>query len=271
MNRLFQSLVLLLFFLAASGEASEESAWAPDCLIIGAQKGGTTALQRYLLHHPQVSPTHGEIHFFDIQFSKGASWYQRQFRKKAQRPFCIDKSPSYLLHRDVPQRVHSLYPNMKMIVMLRNPVDRAYSEYQMTLRWGKDLPPFKEAISSEEEERAKVAKLWEREPELYDSLFRSHTYKLRGVYVEQLERWFAYFPREQFLILTNRELRKNPQQTMEKVFSFLGLKSQKVQRSYSINRYPRMSRETRAELVEYYRPYNKQLEELLGRSFDWDQ
>jgi hypothetical protein len=106
----------------------------PAFLIIGAQKAGTSSLFRYLSQHPDIRlPKRKELHFFDLQYSNGIDWYERLFPRKKiiKRQITGEASPFYLFHPLVPERVFNHYPNIRLIVLLRNPVDRAYSHFHM--------------------------------------------------------------------------------------------------------------------------------------------
>src|SRR3712207_6690007 len=106
----------------------------PDFVIIGTQRGGTTSLYHYLSKHPEVLPAlRKEIHFFDLNFDRGLDWYLAHFARQDQPGLVGEASPLYMFHRDVPERVRRVLPNAKFIALLRNPVDRAYSQYQMNL------------------------------------------------------------------------------------------------------------------------------------------
>ena len=114
--------LLLCCLSVASILHAENDAWAPDYIIVGAQKSGTTVLFSYINDHPMVLNKSGEIHFFDVQFSKGIEWYKKQFPKKPSSEYRIgDKSPYYFFHPLVPQRVAEMFPNVKIIMILRNP------------------------------------------------------------------------------------------------------------------------------------------------------
>ena len=166
----------------------------PDFVIIGAQKGGTTSLYRYLTEHPDVGgATKKEVHFFDRSYHKGMDWYLAHFPERGESTVVGESSPSYLFHPDVPERVRRTLPHAKLIVLLRNPVDRAYSQYQMRLRRvGEDS--FEEAV---DEELARLPS----NGELPGPEKGHHAFLPRGVYADQLQRWLAVFPREQFLVL----------------------------------------------------------------------
>ena len=266
------SLFLLLIFqipLAAENTTN----WAPDFLIVGAQKSGTTALYRYLKNHPQIVKKSGEVHFFDRSFNRGVTWYQNQFpSRQKQRTIVGDKSPYYLFHPLVPKRVASLYPHVKIIMILRNPVDRAYSQYWMNVRMDAEPLSFEEALKAEP---TRVA--GEKEKILSDQSYNSHAYPrysylARGIYVEQVKRWLSFFPRKQILVVSSSDLRRDPDNTVKKVFAFLGLSHYPMKNwdAEKRNDYEPMDQVTRRHLSDYFRPYNQQLEALLGITFNWN-
>jgi hypothetical protein len=263
---------LMVFFLGESLHAKTEK-WSPDFLIIGAQKSGTSALYYYLQQHPLVVKKASETRFFDCNFSKGVGWYKAQYpERKSPKQLIGDKSPFYLFHPDVSQRVFSLYPKVKIIIILRNPVDRAYSHYWLTVRGGHETLSFEEALKAEYQ-RTKGLK----EKVVHDLLDSAHTlrrysYSQRGLYAEQIKPWLSLFPKEQILILSLNDLMANQKAVMEETFSFLGLEPiWSLQPYVNDHPYPPMNPETRKELVEYFRGPNQQLEELLGKKFNWDK
>jgi hypothetical protein len=255
----------------------------PDFVIIGAQKCGTTTLYQHLAEHPNVLPaSRKEVHFFDGRFGRGLNWYRGHFATRAARrirewrreaPLLTgEASPLYLFHPHAARRLKAVLPGAKLIVVLRNPVDRAYSHYQRELRGGFEQLTFEEAIEREEERLR-----GERERMLADEFYRSYnyahySYKARGRYAEQLRAWFELFSREQFLILSNAELGRDPRATFERVHAFLGLPAWHPPEytHHNAARYGKMNPATRARLLEYFRPHNRQLAELLGREFDWE-
>ena len=184
----------------------------PTFLILGAQKAGTTSLHRYLTEHPAVlraSPK--EVRYFSTNYARGEGWYRAQFPLRSRRvasrvragawPAVGEASPQYLFHPLAPQRVHAFDPALKLIAILRDPVDRAYSQYQMQLRWGYEHSTFEESLDREEAElEGELAKLY-GDPPVYSTLVNRISYVARGRYAEQLERWLALFPREQLLVL----------------------------------------------------------------------
>jgi hypothetical protein len=270
---------------------------SPEFVIIGAQKAGTTSLYDYLVQHPCIAPARTkEVHFFDHRWQQGIGWYARRFplqreKKKAGKPLgheliTGEASPYYLFHPHVPRRIKETLPDAKLIVLLRNPVDRAYSHYNMNVSkktykdtaTGKDLPreplSFDDAIKAEEE---RIAGEWAKM--LADENYRSfalqlHSYKARGVYVDQLKMWLELFPREQLLILNSEKFAKNTLEEFGRVLDYLGLpqwQPESFGRSNEGKYGDAMKPETRAALVEYFRPHNARLYEFLGETYDWDK
>ncbi|MCL2932552.1 MAG: sulfotransferase domain-containing protein [Trichodesmium sp. MAG_R03] len=250
----------------------------PNFIIIGAQKSGTTSLYKYLTKHPQIlSATKKEVHFFDLNFNKGMNWYYSHFPKTEIQNQTItgEASPYYIFHPHVPQRISQFLPDIKLIVLLRNPVDRAVSHYYHNCRFGKSREPlsFEQAIQ-QESSRIETEKNKIMADENYKSLpYRYYTYLSRGIYIEQLIRWMKFFPRKSFLILKSEELWENPEQKMKQVWNFLGVTSrpQEVYEKYNYTRHKKgISAAKRMMLTEYFQPYNQRLEEYLGQKFNWD-
>jgi len=240
-------------------------------MIIGAEKSGTTALSIFLSKHPDVCDEWRELYFYNSNFHMGKEWYQRQIQKRSGGKFVCHKNPNNLFMPHIPERVHSFYPDMKLIVLLRNPVDRAYSGYQMAKARGWVKCSFEEELQMEERLlKSRQKRMLSNPTEFWRRHYRK-AHRTRGIYVDQVGRWFDYFPREQFLFLSFEEFLRSPETTMKKVFHFLGLKEHEMEYPSCERNYPEMAPETRAKLVEFYRPYNEELEELLDMKFNWEK
>jgi hypothetical protein len=257
----------------------------PNFVILGAAKAGTTSLFGWLVDHPYVrGPRHKEVNFFSYFHYRGTDWYRQHFPLEQERdsfaaeqgrPFLTgEASPSYLLHDWAPERLHKLIPNAKLIVQLRDPIDRAYSQFQMRRRDGEEpLESFAAAVAAEDERL-----VGERARMLADRRYNSHevacwSYLMRSRYAEQLERWLAYFPREQFHFLTLEDLAADPQRALDGVHAFLELPDRQpdqLQARFAFE-YDRLPDETRGELEAYFRPHNERLYELLGVDFGWER
>lgn len=188
------------------------------------------------------------------------------------RYLCGEATPYYLFHPAVPKRVHSLLPNAKFIIVLRNPVDRAYSHYQHSVARGQEACSFEEAIVREPERlRGEEEKLLRDEAYVSNPHIR-HSYFSRGCYADQLRRWLKYYPIESFVIVGAEELSVDPQRVCDEITGFLELPVQTVRtsRRHNANRYSAMSKSIRVELARRYREPNERLYALLGRDLGWE-
>ncbi len=247
----------------------------PDFLIIGTQKGGTTSLYNYLIQHPQVLPAaQKEVHFFDFNFHQSIDWYREQFPPQSpEKPMLTgEASPYYLFHPLVPQRVKDLVPTVKLIVLLRNPVDRAWSHYNHEVRWGFEALSFAEAIAQEPERLAGEVEKMFADQNHYSYNHQHYTYLSRGIYISQLKKWLKLFPREQFLILKSEEFYANPADILAKTLAFLGLSPMKISDypKYNAGDHSKMPDEFKFTLIKYFQEYNQQLSEELFLNFSWD-
>jgi hypothetical protein len=183
----------------------------------------------------------------------------------------IEATPSYLVYPLVPHRVRALLPQVMLVVLLRNPVDRAISHYHLSVGKGVEELAIEDAFDAESERlRGEHERLLS--VPLYDSAdYRYYSYLQRGRYAEQLEPWFSVFPREQFLILDTADLFADPDRTVRRVCDFAGLAHRPLP-SYGV----RAARDyieaspLRERLRDYYAPHNERLWELLGERFDWE-
>jgi hypothetical protein len=244
----------------------------PDFIVIGGQKCGTTFLYRYLSAHPTILPsTRKEVHFFDLNFSKGMNWYRSHFPLKFFKGgfFTGEASPAYLFYPYVPQRIKNVLPQVKLIALLRNPVDRAYSHYQHEVRWKRETLSFEEALA-QESERIQGG-LVNDQPTL---AYHHFSYLKRGLYAEQIPYWLDVFPREQLLILRSEDLFENPAGIFREVLTFLRVPAWELPADYAIPNRSKgdpISPEVRRQLVDYFHSHNRRLYELLGRDFAWDR
>lgn len=261
-----QSLFLVCFCMLLSMQTAhaKDKLSDPDFLIIGCMKSGTTQLTYFLSQHPNIGCHYKEMHFFDTNFEKGRKWYQKQLpRKKNHILVTGEDTPSYICNEKVPSRVFSMYPHIKMIVILRNPTDRTYSHHQMRVRYNKETLSFEDAL--ELERQMDKRPIEGRTPPLYPYIATSE-------YVNHFEKWFSYFARNQFLILFSEDLKKDPLNTLNKVCAFLGVPpfhKMPKQDKELVKSYPPMNEATRNDLDNYFAPFNADLARLLGRELPW--
>jgi hypothetical protein len=253
----------------------------PDFLIVGAQKAGTTALYSYLREHPTVTgPPWKEVSFFDRHFWRGAAWYRGHFPNKLYlrgvrartgvEPIVGEASPSYLFHPHAPERAAALVPDVRLIALVRNPVDRALSHYHHEVAFGREPLPFEQALEQEDERmQGELERM--RDPRYFSHAWWNFTYLSRGRYAEQLERWLGFFPRERLLILPSEDLLEQPRETYARVLEFLGAPPHELEAYPRIfeRDYNAMDPQTRGKLSDYYAEPNRRLYELLDRDLGW--
>jgi hypothetical protein len=255
----------------AYGRATAGLRPLPDFLILGAQKAGTTALYAYLRWHPEITgPSFKEVSFFDRHYAHGERWYRAHMPAR-RRSLVGEASPSYLFHPLAPERVASMLPDARLIALLRNPVDRAFSHYQHEVALGREPLPFGDAVDGEEERMRGEVERMLREPSYFSHAWWNHTYVARGRYAEQLERWFAHFPRERLLVLFTEELAADTAGTYRRVLDFLGAGAHDLESYPRIfeREYEQMPPATRARLERLFEEPNRQLSVLLSRELPW--
>ncbi len=255
----------------AVGTATARARPLPDFLVLGAQKAGTTALYAYLRRHPEITgPAWKEVSFFDRHWARGTAWYRGNFplRRGA---LVGEASPSYLFHPLAPQRVAAVVPQARLIAILRDPVERAHSQYHHAVDFGRETLPFEEALDREEERLAGEVERMLADPRYFSRAWWDFTYVARGRYAEQLERWFEVFPREQLLVLTNEELAQLPGETYARVLEFLGAPPHRLDDYPRVfdRDYAELEPATRQRLAETFAEPNRRLSELLGRDLGW--
>ncbi len=237
----------------------------PDFLIIGAGKCGTSSLYYYMIQHEKIlSDRQKELNFFDFNYEKSLNWYKSQFPLKFHKFHFLtgEATPYYFYHPLVPSRVKKSLPNVKMIILLRNPTDRAYSHYQHSVKRGYETLSFEDAIEKEEERLSSG--------DFNDLNHGAFSYLSEGLYFIQLKRWLSFFPLKQFLIIKTEDLLVKRGATLNKIFNFLELSSFEIERKTEMNvgKYKPMKIETRKKLNEYFKPFNEELIEFLGMDFD---
>lgn len=252
----------------------------PEFLIVGAQKSGTTSLFDYLKQHPQLVPSYKkEVHFFDgglhpkrDNFKKGQAWYRAHFplmKNVDAHSRVFEASPLYMFNPLGSRRIFNLLPDVKLIVVLRNPTERAISHYFHEVRKGCELLPIQEALWEEDRRLASVI----ADKDYKNDVFRRQSYKSRGLYMQQLTRLLNNFPRRQLLVLNSESLFCEPGDTLRKVFEFLGVdpgfQAKELRpRNIATNR-SEVDPSVYEYLNNYFAPHNKDLYELIGEDYGW--
>jgi hypothetical protein len=256
----------------------------PDFMIIGGQRCGTTSLYRYVAQHPAVAPAilNKGLHYFDTNFGRGAIWYRSHFpsgpykafvRRRRHVPHVVtgEGSPYYVFHPLAPQRIAEAVPRVRAILVMRDPVSRAQSQYQHELARGFETLPFEEALEREDERLDGEEQRMRDDPRYYSFSHQHHSYVARGRYLDQIQRWLRFFPRERLLILEARDLFTDPDATFRTVLRFLDLEEMSLDSYGKLNAhdYASMSERARTFLEARFEEPNRELSEFLGRDIGW--
>jgi sulfotransferase family protein len=231
-----------------------------DFVIGGTQKGGTSALDSFLRKHPEICmpSTRKEVHFFDREHeNREYKTYHANFQPKPSHRVIGEASPIYMYWETAPYRIWKYNPEMKWVLTLRNPVERAFSAWNMETKRGKEKLPFADAIEREAERCREALPLQHR----------VYSYVDRGFYAHQVRRLFNIFDRDNVLILFSEELRKDHAKTLRRIFEFLGVDSSSVPPEASVfeQEYSdEIDTQLRSRLIDVFRPDIKELEKMLG-------
>ena len=269
----------------ALGKATSEKRLVPSWIVVGAQRSGTSSLYEYLVAHPQVRrAATEEIHYFDNNYHRGKAWYRGHFAMRTSGRFLADNerrqpatgeaTPYYLAHPLALERIAKDLPKVKILIVLRNPVDRAYSHFNHERNLGREpLSSFEEALDREPGRlQGEVERIVAEEPLYYSYAHQNFSYVARGHYAEQISRVFGLFPRENVMVMSSERLTKEPDQVYAEILDFIGLPQYKLTRfpHYSALRYPPMSKAARERLQSIFAPENERLFQLLNSDFGWN-
>ena len=253
----------------------------PQCLLIGVRKGGTRALLEFMNIHPNIQAAHSEIHYFDNDenYNRGLDWYRKRMPYSYSDQITIEKSPSYFVEDGVPQRVYQMNASMKLLLIVRDPIDRAVSDYM-------------QIVANKVSRNKTYQSFEEMSTHANGEINRSYNAIKRSVYHKFFKRWLSVFPREQFLIIDGENFIKHPLEELQAVENFLGLEhkilsdniyfnktrgfyciqnmtSQKCLSASKGRKHPALSPDVARKLREFFRPLNQKFYNLVGRSFQW--
>jgi hypothetical protein len=253
----------------------------PDVIIVGAQRSGTTTLFRMLSEHPQVArPTLSKgTAFFDLKYDRGMRWYRAHFplkllawlRSPGKRRLTFESSGYYMFHPHAAGRIAEQLPHARVIALLRNPVDRAYSAHRHELRRGFETLEFDDALDHEEERlRGEEQRLLD-DPGAYSFEHQHHAYLARSRYVDQVRRLLDTFGSDRVLIMDAEALFADPQGEFGRLCEWLRIAPPAEVGNEQWNAEPRdpLTPERRAELTAYFAPYDEELSALIGRPLSW--
>lgn len=240
----------------------------PSFVIIGAQKGGTSSLYHYLSSHPDTAPAFTkEVHFFNRWHRRGIDWYRAFFPLASEAEIAGEASPNYLAHPASARRLADALPDAKVIALLRNPVERAYSQYWMQRRRGHEARLFEDAIDD-----AAIDRL-NHDGNLRADWNRS-AYRSRGLYAEHLEPWLEAVAPDNLLILRSEDFFADPADILARAQRFVGMRPWQPEH-FDVKQdggdYEPIDPDTRARLAEWYEPHNRRLYDLIGRDMGWER
>ena len=277
---------------------TKKSRLLPNFIIIGTPRAGTTSLYQYLISHPNVlSAVKKETVFFNYAYHVNLDWYRMYFptkreceRIKNKRGHQIlitgEATPSYLIDPRIPKRIFEKLPKIKLIILLRNPVDRALSHYHLNVSLGIESLSFEEAINQEPLRINKSFEEIKNDKSVYDDNAASYFLRLlkfqpqnyfnfsylnSGKYYEHLKNWTRFFPENQLLILKSEDFFNDPKSYFKQVQDFLDLPYFDLggyYRHFEI-KYPTMNDNLRKSLIKKFQPHNEKLYKFLNKDFEW--
>lgn len=239
-------------------------------VIAGTWKSGTSSLQRYLRERGDICVAPGEPKFFSetAEYCKGLQWYEQEYFHGCDyhlHQLFGEKSATYLRSKDAARRLYFNFPEILVVVLLRNPVDRVYSAWWMDFCEGRYDADFEQFYLESHTDGSIKAK------------FRA------GQYIRHVQRWTKMFPKSQLLLLSSEEFFSNPRSTLKQVEERLGLQpyfypDEIVGRTFGsavtcqrlLGERPMMNASLREKLLAYYQPFNQKLYEFVGNDFHWD-
>ncbi|XP_042303482.1 heparan sulfate glucosamine 3-O-sulfotransferase 3A1-like [Sceloporus undulatus] len=267
--------------LAMALPAPDGAQRLPQALIVGVKKGGTRALLEFLRVHPDVRAAGAEPHFFDRNYQRGLPWYRELMPRTLDGQITMEKTPSYFVTKEAPARISAMSKDTKLIVVVRDPVTRAISDYTQTLSKKPDIPTF-ESLTFKNRTTGLIDTSW--------SAIQI------GIYAKHLENWLLYFPIGQILFVSGERLISDPAGELGRVQDFLGLKRIITDKHFYFNKtkgfpclkkaegsskphclgktkgrtHPSIDQKVVQRLREFYRPFNMKFYQMTGHNFGWD-
>jgi hypothetical protein len=266
-----------------TGRLTHQVRMRPGFLIMGAQRCGTTSMYRTLSQHPAVlkAVLHKGIHYFDTGYGHGMGWYQGHFplraraaltrRATGEEPLTFESSPYYMFHPLAAERISVELPDVKLLVLVRDPVERAYSAYAHELARGYETESFERALTLEDERLAGQAERIISQPGYQSHGHQHQAYLTRGHYADQLERLDKLFGPERVHVVDSGQFFNDPEPVYDAVLEFLGLRHHGYpvfERHNARARSP-MPETLRTELSAHFLPYDERLTVRLGRTPSW--
>lgn len=255
----------------------------PNFVIIGAPRSGTSSLYYYLTQHPSIfSCKIKEPNYFAMYYDRSLNWYKTffptiwskfEFEKKQKTKFLTgEASTQYYWYPHVAKRVKKVLPNIKLIMLMRNPIDRSFSQYQMEVQHGHEKLSFEEAIKNEKNRTENEHKKMLTDESYFSPKYTMYAYIEKSLYINYVKNWLKFFSKENFLFIQSETFYKQPLTIVNKIFEFLELPIMSVDTSKILKKYTiqTINPETRKRLAEYFKPFNEKLYSLIGENFHWE-
>ncbi|GHJ46408.1 deacetylase sulfotransferase [Catellatospora sp. TT07R-123] len=267
----------------SAGRLTADRRMTPSFLIVGTQRGGTTSLHKALVQHPSFLPARFRkgVHYFDMDYQRGHRWFQGHFpsRSKAarleqasgHRVITGEASPYYMWHPLAPERIARDLPGVKLIVLLRDPVGRAYSGWSHEYARGFETETFERAVELEPQRMAGERERMKADPSYHSHAVRHLAHLGRGEYIDQLLHLESLVGRERLLVIDSEDYFAEPQPAFAEVCRFLDIPDVAgiVHDQHNARSRTPMSDELKQRLEEHFRPYDERLAAWLGRTPSW--
>jgi hypothetical protein len=278
-----QAWLLARWSLVTLGRPTRRARMLPGFLILGAERCGTTSMFHILRQHPAVftgTLPRKEMHYFDHKYGLGLGWYQCHFpliprarlaARGAGGAVAFEATPNYMYHPLAPERISRDLPGVRLIVMVRDPVERAYSDYSHQVGFGNETEPFERALELEDIRLQGEVERIITTPGYYSFEHSHHSYRARGHYADQLERLERLFGRERIHVVDDGEFFAAPGPTYDRVLEFLGLPHRGYPDFTPQNTRSRspLPGSVQAALEEHFRPHDERLTAWLGKEPSW--
>jgi hypothetical protein len=271
-----------------AGVATSRLRPLPDFLLIGTHRAGTESMHAYLDQHPSVAPKFPRVQhikgvrYFDEHYAESDAWYRSHFatgfyrgglaRVRRSPVLTGEASSYYLFHPAAAARAARLVPDARIVVLLRDPIERAHSHFKRLRRDGREpLPTFEDALTAEPERLAGEEERIMSDERYYSAAHEHFSYIAQGCYADALARWLEHFPREQIHVEASERFGREPQRAYDEVVAFLGLPPFRLPDTTPLNatRPEPLGPGTRRDLAARLHPHNRRLEAMLGMRFDW--
>jgi hypothetical protein len=267
----------------STGRLTYRARMLPGFLIVGAQRGGTTSMYRTLDQHPAIlkAVLHKGVHYFDTGYDHSLAWYQGHFPLRARAalarratgdvPLTFESSPYYMFHPLAAERISRDLPGVKLLVLVRDPVERAYSAHAHELARGYETEPFERALELEDQRLAGEAERIVSQPGYLSHSHQHQAYLTRGLYADQLERLARCVGRDRMHVVDSGRFFTEPEPVYDGVLEFLGLRRHGYPVFERHNARPRapMPDALRATLNQHFEAPDERLTGWLGQPPSW--